>query len=260
MSKCALLIHGMWGTSDVWWNWRAVLEAQGWRVLAPSLRHHEAPPLEPPPGLGATGLGDYVADLEALLLTLPAKPVVVGHSMGGLIALKLCARGLAHAGVLLTPAPPSSVLALRMSNVLAFARIESRWGWWRNSHRPTLNEALWHTFNTMEPREVNQLHGGFVHESGRALLEIGLPWLDRTRAAHVAPADVAVPLLLVAGSRDRLTPPSVVRRVAKRFGATDYREYPGQGHWVLGQPGWQEIADDTAQWMDRQWQSSTSPN
>jgi pimeloyl-ACP methyl ester carboxylesterase len=260
MQKCALLIHGMWGTSAVWRDWRAFLEARGWSVLAPSLRHHQAPPLKPPLELGTTGLTDYARDLETMLRSLPEKPVIVGHSMGGLIALKLCARGLARAGVLLTPAPPSSVLALRMSNVLAFARIERQWGWWHKPHRATLKEALWHTFNTMDPREAARLHGTFVHDSGRALLEMGLPWLDRGGAARVAPADVVVPLLMVAAQHDRLTPPSVVRRIADRFDGAEYREYPGQGHWVLGQPGWQKIAADATQWMDRQWQSSTSPN
>lgn len=261
MTKSALLIHGMWGTVDAWRNWRAYLEAQGWRVLAPALRHHDAPPLEPPPGLGTTGLDDYVADLQALLASLPEKPVIVGHSMGGLIALKLCARGLARAAVLLTPAPPSSVLALRVSNVLAFARIERQWGWWRKPHRATLEEALWHTFNTMEPGEAGRLHEGFVHDSGRALLEMGLPWLDRAGAARVAPADVTVPLLLVGCEQDRLTPPSVVKRIADRFAAVaTYSQYPRQGHWVLGQPGWQDVAADAARWMDRQWQSSTSPS
>jgi pimeloyl-ACP methyl ester carboxylesterase len=260
MGKCALLIHGMWGTSDGWRNWHAFLEARDWSVLTPSLRHHEAPPLKPPPGLGTTGLADYARDLEILLQDLPEKAVIVGHSMGGLIALKLCAHGLARAGVLLTPAPPANVLALRISNVLAFARIERHWGWWRKPHRATLKEALWHTFNTMDPRKAVRLHDTFVHDSGRALLEMGLPWLDYADAAHVAPADVTVPLLMVAAQHDRLTPPSVVRRIAGRFDGAEYREYPGQGHWVLGQPGWQEIAADTAQWMDRQWQSSTSLN
>src|SRR5260221_4791985 len=123
MEKCALLIHGMWGTSDVWRHWSAFLEGRGWTVLGLVLRHHEAPPLKAAPGLGTTGLDDYAGDLETLLRGLPEKPVIVGHSMGGLIALKLCAHGLARAGVLLTPAPPSSVLALRMSNVPGFARI-----------------------------------------------------------------------------------------------------------------------------------------
>lgn len=241
----------MWGTPDVWRNWRAFAEARGWRTDAPALRHHDAPPLSPPPALGTTSLLDYVADLEAFLKTLPEKPVVVGHSMGGLIALILCARGQARAGVLLTPAPPASVIALRPSNLLAFLRIQTTWGWWRKPHRPTLAEALSHTFNTTDPRDGATLHAAFVHESGRALLEIGLPWLDGARAATVDAKAVRVPLLFVAAQKDKLTPPGVVRRAAQRFAAvSSYREYPDQGHWVPGQPGWERIAADALAWLD----------
>ena len=91
MAKLAVFIHGMWGTPDVWRNWRPFLEARGWQTMAPALRHHDAPPHAPPRALGTTSLLDYVADLEANLRALPEKPVVIGHSMGGLIALLLCA-------------------------------------------------------------------------------------------------------------------------------------------------------------------------
>ncbi len=251
MARLAVFIHGMWGTSEVWRNWRPFLEARGWQTLAPALRHHDAPPLSPPAALGTTSLNDYIADLEGLIRTLPDKPVVIGHSMGGLIALLLCARGLARAGVLLTPAPPSSVLALRPSNLMAFARIQMNWGWWRKPHRATLAEALSSTFNTMDPKEAAPLHETFVHESGRALFEIALPWLDGTRTAAVDPKTVTVPLLFVAAEKDKLTPPGVVRRTAARFDkVSTYREYLGQGHWVLCQPGWQTIATDAAAWLD----------
>jgi pimeloyl-ACP methyl ester carboxylesterase len=221
--------------------------------MAPTLRHHDAPPLEPPSALGTTSLLDYVADLEASLRALPEKPVVVGHSMGGLLALLLCARGLASAGVLLTPAAPAGVIALRPSNLLAFARIEATWAWWRKPHRATLAEALSHTFNTTDPTEARPLHASFVHDSGRALLEIGLPWLDRTKAATVDPRLVTVPLFFVATEKDKLVPPGVVRRTAQRFAhVSEYKEYPGQGHWVPGQPGWEQIATDALAWLDAQ--------
>jgi pimeloyl-ACP methyl ester carboxylesterase len=198
-----------------------------------------------------TSLHDYVADLEASLQALPEKPVVIGHSMGGLIALLLCAKGLAKAGVMLTPAPPASVVAIRPSNLLAFARIQARWAWWRRPHRPTLGEALSHTFNTTDPAEGAALHASFVHDSGRALFEIALPWLDRTKAATVDPRRVTVPLLFVAAEKDKLTPPGVVRRTARQFAhVSDYVEYKGQGHWVPGQPGWDRVAAETVAWLD----------
>jgi pimeloyl-ACP methyl ester carboxylesterase len=251
MAKVAVFIHGMWGTPGVWRNWRPFLEARGWQTIAPALRHHDAPPLSPPAELGTTSLLDYAADLQAAIEDLPGKPVLIGHSMGGLLALMLCARGLARAGVLLTPAAPAGVLALRPSNLLAFARIETSWGWWRKPHRATRAEALSHTFNTADPRDGAEFHATFVHDSGRALLELGLPWLDRAKAASVDPRLVTVPLLFVAAEKDRLTPPGVVRRTARRFGhASDYVEYPDQGHWVPGQPGWQRIAEDTVTWLD----------
>lgn len=251
MARLAVLIHGMWGTADVWRNWRPYLEARGWQTIASSLRHHDAPPEAPPPALATTSLHDYVADLEASLQALPEKPVVIGHSMGGLIALLLCAKGLAKAGVLLTPAPPASVVAIRPSNLLAFARIQARWAWWRKPHRATLGEALSHTFNTTDPAEGAALHACFVHDSGRALFEIALPWLDGTKAATVDPRRVTVPLLFVAAENDKLTPPGVVRSASRQFAhVSDYVEYKGQGHWVPGQPGWDRVAGETVAWLD----------
>ncbi len=259
MAKVAVFIHGMWGTPDVWRNWRPAFEARGWNTEAPALRHH-APGWTDisisDPGIGMLSLLDYLADLEAFIANLGGpgsdRPVLVGHSMGGLLALMLAARGMGRAAVLLTPAPPAGVLALRLSNLLAFARIETRWGWWRKPHRATRTEALWHTFNTTDPDEANRDYDGFVPDSGRALFEIGLPFLDGRRAATVDPRRVTVPLLFVGCAQDRLTPPGVVRRTARRFAhVADHREYPGQGHWVPGQPGWQQVAADTLDWLDR---------
>lgn len=208
------------------------------------------PPDAPPVALGETSLLDYVADLEKMILALPEKPVVIGHSMGGLLALLLCAKGLARAGVLLTPAPPSDILAIRPSNLMAFARIQARWGWWRKPHRANLGEALSYTFNTADRATGAKEHSAFVHESGRALLEIALPWFDRAKAAKVDPRCVTVPLLFVAAEKDRLVPPDVVRRTAKQFAhVSDYAEFDGQGHWVLGQPGWERVADHAEAWL-----------
>lgn len=258
MAKVAVFIHGMWGTPDVWRNWRPAFERRGWLTQAPALRHHDpswtdASPATP--SIGLLSLLDYAADLESHIATLPMpageKPVLVGHSMGGLLALMLAARGAARAAVLLTPAPPAGVFALRLSNLRAFLRIETRWGWWRKPHRATQAEALWHTFNTTDPAEGAREYQGFVPDSGRALLEIGLPFLDPRRAATVDPRRVTVPLLFVGCALDRLTPPDVVRRTAQRFGhVAEFREYEGQGHWVPGQPGWQQVAGDALDWLD----------
>jgi pimeloyl-ACP methyl ester carboxylesterase len=247
------MIHGMWGTPHVWRHWRAVLEARGWSVHAPALRQHNAPPLKPPPGLGTTSLLDYATDLEAAIKHLPAKPVIIGHSMGGLLAQILAARDLCTAAVLLCPAPPAGVFALQPSVMRAFLRIQLRWGWWKRPHRATYKEAMYGTFNTCtNVMECEHEYAHFVHESGRVLVEIGLPFLDSRRAARVDPAAISCPTLVIGAGQDRLTPARVVRKIARRYGTVaEHREFSGQGHWVLGQPGWQEVATFVADWLDR---------
>ncbi|HJQ56448.1 MAG TPA: alpha/beta hydrolase [Vineibacter sp.] len=251
MDRNIVLIHGMWGTPHVWRHWRQTLEGRGWTVHAPALRHHDAPPLKPPAALGTASLLDYAADLEALIRRLPARPVVVGHSMGGLLAQMLAARGLAEATVLLCPAPPSGVFALYPSVLRAFLRIQLRWGWWKRPHRASYKEAMYGSFNTCtDAIECEHEFAHFVHESGRVLLEIGLPFLDSRRAARVDPSAVTGPVLVIGAARDRLTPAAVVRRVARRYGA-EHHEFTGQGHWVLGQPGWQDVAAFVTDWLER---------
>jgi pimeloyl-ACP methyl ester carboxylesterase len=253
MTRTVVMIHGMWATPAAWHRWRIRFEARGWTVLTPALRHHEAPPLQPPPGLGTTSLLDYAADLEALIVALPEKPVVIGHSMGGLLAQILAARKLCAASVLLCPAPPAGIFALAPSVVRAFLRIEARWGWWRLPHRATQAEAMYGTFNTCTDRaDCEREIARFVHDSGRVLLEIGLPFLDRRHAAAVDPAAVDTPMLVIGAGKDRLTPAAAVRRVARRYAhVATHREFASQGHWVLGQPGWQEVAEAASDWLDR---------
>ena len=87
--------------------------------------------------------------------------------------------------------------------------------------------------------------------AGRARIDTGLPFLDHRKAAHVDPRLITVPLLFVAAGLDRLTPPGVVHRAMRYFGTNaDYVEYADQGHWVVGQPGWQQTADDVVAWLE----------
>ena len=59
--------------------------------------------------MGTTSLLDYAADLEREILALPERPVIIGHSMGGLLAQILAARGLCSRLVCLTPAAPRGI-------------------------------------------------------------------------------------------------------------------------------------------------------
>jgi pimeloyl-ACP methyl ester carboxylesterase len=79
---------------------------------------------------------------------------------------------------------------------------------------------------------------------------MGLPSLDRKRAANVEASDITCPVLVIVGSQDRMTPASVVRKIAQKYEAVaTYRELPDHAHWLLVEPGWQEIAEGIADWL-----------
>lgn len=121
MTETIFMIHGMWGGAWYWDNYKSFFEAKGYRCVTTTLRFHDMDPKKiPNPQLGTTSLLDYAGDLEEEIQQLGVKLIVMGHSMGGLLAQILGSRGLAKALVLLTPAAPSGIMALKPSVIKSF--------------------------------------------------------------------------------------------------------------------------------------------
>jgi pimeloyl-ACP methyl ester carboxylesterase len=250
MGKTVFMIHGMWGGEHLWADYRAFFEARGHACVTPTLRHHGVPPEGPAPeGLGTTSLLDYAADLEAEIRALPERPVIVGHSMGGILAQILAARGLCEKAVLLTPAAPRGVLALRVSVIRSFWSAMTTWGFWRKPFKPTYEEAVYAMMGLLPEEERRRAYAQFVHESGRAAFEIGFWLLDGRRAAAVDERKVTCPVLVVAGGLDRITPAAVVKNVAQKYGVP-CKVFPEHAHWVLQEKGWEDVARFVAEWIE----------
>ena len=121
MTETIFMIHGMWGGSWHWENYKRLFEKEGYHCVTTILRYHDMDPKDAPnPQIGTTSLTDYAEDLEQEIQKLGVKPIVMGHSMGGLLAQILGSRGLAKALVLLTPASPAGVMALTPSVIKSF--------------------------------------------------------------------------------------------------------------------------------------------
>ena len=246
-----LMIHGAWGRAEVWGEFRGYFEALGYRCDAVTLRHHGGDPAAPPhPELATTSLLDYAADLEQTLRQYPEPPIVMGWSMGGLLAQMMAARGLARAAVLLMPASPRGIFALKLSVIRSFLSGLTTWAFWRKSQRQTFGEAVYSMLHLMPEDEQRKIYEAFGHESGRAMAEIGFWLFDLKRASQVDPKQVTCPLLVVAGKEDRITPASVVKQVAKRYGA-EYVEMENHAHWVVAEPGWRDVAGVAADWLEK---------
>jgi pimeloyl-ACP methyl ester carboxylesterase len=251
MAETIVMIHGMWGTGSYWENFKGFFESKGYRCVVPALRFHDMDPNGvPDPRLGTTSLLDYVEDLEKLIRELHVAPILMGHSMGGLLAQILGSRGQAKALVLLTPASPHGIIALKPSVIKSFWSGLTRWGFWRKPFRQTFAEAAYSMLDLMPSESRKSIYDKFVYESGRAAFEIGFWLFDSKGAARVDESKVTCPVLIIGGEEDRITPVSVIRKVAEKYKeVSTYKEFSGHAHWVIGEPGWEHIAEYIEEWL-----------
>jgi non-heme chloroperoxidase len=247
-----LMIHGMWAGPWVWQDYVPVFERRGYRCLTPTLRHHDATPLEPPSELGRTSLLDYAADLQREIERLDQPPMLLAHSMGGMLAQMLAARGLARCAALLSPMPPQGFNVISPSSLRMFRRTLTRWGFWRNPTRPTFRDAATVMLEHLPREQRCNTYDRLVHESGRVACETGFWFVDPHRAKWINTSNVTVPLLIIVGSEDRLHTPSMMRKLLRRYEPHSmYIELPHHGHWLTGEPGASQIAVLVADWFDR---------
>jgi non-heme chloroperoxidase len=243
-----LMIHGMWGRPGVWQNFIPYFAGLGYAVEAPVLRYHELQPGDAPAELGRLSLADYADELEAVIRKSDGLPILMGHSMGGLIAQILASRGLARAVILLAPAVSPAFSALRPETIRIFRRLFIRRRFWDRPQCLGQNQAIYGLFHRLTPEERERQIAAMAADSGRVLFEIALPSLDRSRAAQVDIERIGCPLLIVAGAADRMIPVGGLRRLASRYGPrARYLELPDHAHWLMGEPGWQDIARSCAE-------------
>ncbi|MBI1328816.1 MAG: alpha/beta fold hydrolase [Alphaproteobacteria bacterium] len=250
MRPPVIMIHGAFCGGWVFDHWRVLFEERGYFVHAPDLRFHGAGK-RPPLALGTTSVLDYAADLEADFDAFDVPPILIGHSMGGLLAQMLAARRPVAALVLLAPSAPWGVLPSTPFEIASAQALYLAGDFWARTLKPQAWIALANALDMLPDGEREDVFSRFVPESGRATFEI-MHWpLDLARATQIDARRVTAPILCLTGGRDRVNPPGTVRRVAQRYrGRVVYRELPSHSHWLIGEPGWEVIAQETLAWLD----------
>ena len=239
-SRSVLFVHGMWGGSWYFRNYLYAAAQAGWDAWALDLRGHGLSPA--PGGLGGTGLADYVADVRRCLDHL-GETVLVGHSMGGLIAQKVAEGGGVAAAVFLTSAPPRGINAVSWSVLARMARyvpamLAGRAFTVSRAHADFL------FLNGLTPEQREWAFPRFGAESGRAARELALGGLA------VDPRAIRCPTLVVGADRDRITPVALQRRIAERYRA-EYQAAAGHGHMLMLEEGWEPPFKDMLTWVER---------
>lgn len=247
-----LMIHGAFCGGWAFDKLAGFFSARGYDCHTPSLRYHDREPHLPPHRqLATTSMADYAHDLVALIDTLGAAPIVVGHSLGGLLAQMVAARRPVAALVLLAPSAPWGVLPDGPLELLGAGSLYLSGAFWQEALLPHRGTAAEYTFDRMPHDERQALVRRLVPESGRATFEI-LHWAhDPRRTTFVFPRDVTCPVLGMAGTHDRINPIGLVRRITRRYRTRSaFIELPGMSHWLLTEPGWDEMAETIAGWLE----------
>ncbi|CDF84494.1 hypothetical protein PKB_3147 [Pseudomonas knackmussii B13] len=242
-----VFIHGMWCRPTVWAQWLSFFQRLGYNCHAIELPGHDAYVSDSL--LRGKSIQHYVDAVASLAMRLP-RPVLVGHSLGGLIGQRVAQQTDVAGLVMINSAAPGQVFPLRPSMLPGLIRHFSKWALWRGTFRLSPWEANYLVFNRVAPAERDSLYSLLIAESGRVAYEVGFGRLNPSHSNRVKRESITCPMLALAGGKDRIIPRSVSRRMARWYGSQlDYREYPAQGHWLLGEVGWNLRASEVADWI-----------
>ncbi len=252
MGKHVVLIHGMWSTDETLRPVTRPLEALGFHCVVPILPHHENG--GDSAGVGPMSLKDYLSFLEQFIAGqyFESPPLLLGHSMGGLLAQMLATRVPCTGLVLLAPAvAPGGVPTVSLSQLKFFFPTTIRPFWWKRSHRPTSFKACQTAlFNNLGVDRQRELFDSLVPESGRVLFECSFPQLDRAKAGAHDYNAVKVPVAIFHGTSDGVVPVGGSRKLKIKYANVQLHEYAGAGHWFFEEPNTSTaLYEDLNRWL-----------
>ena len=255
-----VFVHGLWLHSSSWQPWQDLFRergfephAPGWPGDAPTAAETRANPA----AVADHGIAAVTDAYAAFIADLPAPPVVIGHSFGGLVAQKLHASGVSRACVVLSPAQMKGVLGLPPVQLRNALPVLSRpWllhGTWMHSQ-----DSFASAFASAVPREESdRLFDAFVIPSpAKPLFQAGLANFVPGSEAAVDTRAERGPLLMIAAGEDRTVPQSTVKAAyeiqrKRNAGVTEFLAFPGRGHSYGADSGWREIADAALDFLTR---------
>jgi pimeloyl-ACP methyl ester carboxylesterase len=254
-TKTVVFIHGMFMTPLCWEHWVERYQSKGLRCIVPPWPGRDKPietqrKNHPDPELGKLKLRDVVQAMAKVIQGLDAKPVLIGHSMGGLVVQLLLQQDLAVAGVAIDAAPPQGVFTTAWSFLKAnFPAI--------NPFVPVTRpvemsfEHFQYAFvNTLPQAEQRAAYDRYVVPESR-----GVPTQSLTSVARVDFRKSHAPLLITAGEKDHIIPASLNKTNYNRYKAsasiTDFKQFAGRDHFLISERGWEEVADYCLQWLEK---------
>ncbi|GAA2751186.1 alpha/beta fold hydrolase [Amnibacterium kyonggiense] len=254
-----VFIHGLWIHAAAWQPWMDLFASRGYTPIAPGWPGDGdtvAATRADPAAMNGIGIADICRHYIDLIARLGIRPVVVGHSFGGLIAQELLALDLVSAAVAIDPAPIRGVTALPFAQLRSGFPVLGHPALRKKTVALTAKQFRYGFGNTLPAEESDALFDSWsIPGPGRPLFEDAAANFSRHSAAAVdTHSAVRGPLLLTSGTEDHTVPKVVTLQVAKLYAdnsasTTEYHEFEGRGHSLTIDHGWEHVADDVLGWL-----------
>lgn len=253
-----VFVHGLWLHAESWKDWLAFFGAAGYPVAAASWPG-DAETTEATrrnagavAGYGVTEIADHIA---GQLKAFTQKPILIGHSFGGLLVQNLLGRDLAAAAIAIDPAPLKGVPELPLAALRSAFPVLSNPLNFRRAVSLTEQQFRFGFTNAVSEQEARQLYAQYAMPApGRPLFQAATATLNPSSATTVNVANAARgPLLLISGGEDHTVPPVLVRSALRAYrrspAVTEFKAFPGRGHSLTIDSGWREVADFCLTWL-----------
>ena len=255
-----VFIHGLWVLPSSWDPWAAFFKQAGYAPLTPDWPDDPATvgAARANPDVLARKTLKQVADHTAeIIRALDEKPVVMGHSTGGLVAQMLAGQGLAAATVAIDPGVFRGVLPLPLSVLKGVGPFLINPLTRRRAITLTLDQFKYGWANALDEGEARELYDTFhVAGSGLALVQMGNANLNPWTQAKVDTKNPdRGPLLIIDGEKDHTVPWAIAHAAYKRQrrnpGVTEIVKIPNRGHALTIDHGWREVAQTALDFVER---------
>ena len=255
-----VFIHGLWLLPSSWDPWAEVFEAAGYAALTPSWPDDPETVEEArahPEALANKTLRQVADHVAAIINALDRKPVVMGHSTGGLLAQILADRGLSAVTVAIDPGPFRGVLPLPVSALRSASPVLANPLNRKRAVTLTLDQFKYGWANALNDEEAADLYERYhVAAPGVALMQMANANLNPWTEAKLDPANPKRgPLLIIDGEKDHTVPWAIAnasyKRQRKNAAVTEIVKIPNRGHSLTIDNGWREVADTALQFVQR---------
>lgn len=257
-SKTILFVTGAFVSHIGWDNWKLFFESKGYTCILEPWPHKSGTAKElrdkQPNDIALAKLEytDVVEHFAKIARSLPEKPILIGHSLGGLTVQILLQRGLGEAAIAIHSVPPQGVTSFEFSFIRSLWKPLGIFRLLNKTHLMSFSEwqyAFTNGMSLIDQKESYEINT--IPESRRAIRgPLGSAGKIDFKKPHG-------PLLFISGSEDHIMPASLNYSNYKKYknshnnSVTEYKEFEGKNHYVLGLPTWQDEANYTLEFINK---------